>query len=973
MNMKKFALALVCSPLLLLLAEPAHAQAVSQSPNSLSFGIPTGTAVISPATLPASAPQTVTVTIASGSVTFSNPSATISGANSAQYAITGNSCAGALTGPTSCQVAVTFYSNSASLQTAVLNITGSGFELPGVPLSGAYGAIKLFDEVNVEPSNAGVTLSNPFTYGSTGLNLSCPGSIPALAALASGPITAHLSSSPDGAGYVLEDNYLTLAIGGTAANTGFYPAGNVCSGGPADNNDGTFLNDCFTTNYQVPAGQGSLIGENPDTFANPGNPVLAQQTGNENNAGGLPPIDISSFFSPGPVQPTISLLDGGGYVAGASLFLVTNCTLAGIAPGGSITGNPITSGNTASQTQTFTFDSVPGQNISFTTSEAVAITQGTAGAPTGQVPTVTNFGISQEAFSALITGTSAAPAVCLRLTGELDPHTGETLCKAFELLCYDPTTKTTSGDSCVTPTNVPNARYLYDSAQFTSPDAPAGVNFLQSSCANFMLTEGINNGTCAASSSPGTNPTTLIGPGFLLGSDTWLAGNCSFAGTLTGDLCPLDTLTQFRGAADPLPGGTTGGRNTIYVPVVNKPLPFTHTTIMGEMNGWVDTNNVTVNFVSNEATYNPTGTNPPANNFMSAPPYSLTYGIASASVPVPDTTYPVPGDTTNYNDPYVTHNFGAPLCQAGTPASFNSSASFENLADGFYNLHYYTTDCALTEELLFNPSAPQLSDPTANWASFPTLLFGVDTQAPSISHSFSAAGNTFLIGQNVQITYKCADVGSGIAKCNGKVPASCPIAPAANPTLYSFANSIDTTPSAFGSHSFAVLAMDCAGNTGQDMVSYTVAAPAADVAIFEGRSSDYVAPGGILTYVVWALDFGFAPAYGVTINASVPPQYVQGNLSGTADIVSCNLSGACTDVLVGKACTPVAAGQLSCNIGPLPSLFTLKGAKVKIKVPISPSVPSGAIFKINASVSSDNDPNPKNNSTSDTITVVSPN
>src|SRR6202008_4952408 len=200
MNMKKFALLLVCSPLLLLLAEPAHAQAVSQSPNSLSFGIPTGTPVISPATLPASAPQTVTVTIASGSVTFSNPSATISGANSAQYAITGNSCAGALTGPTSCQVAVTFYSNSASLQTAVLNITGSGFELPGVALSGAYDAIKLFDDGNVEPSNARATLSNPFVYGSTVLNLSCP--VPS--ELSS--ITARLSSSPDGVGYVLEDN-----------------------------------------------------------------------------------------------------------------------------------------------------------------------------------------------------------------------------------------------------------------------------------------------------------------------------------------------------------------------------------------------------------------------------------------------------------------------------------------------------------------------------------------------------------------------------------------------------------------------------------------------------------------------------------------------------------------------------------------------------------------------------------------------
>jgi hypothetical protein len=395
-----------------------------------------------------------------------------------------------------------------------------------------------------------------------------------------------------------------------------------------------------------------------------------------------------------------------------------------------------------------------------------------------------------------------------------------------------------------------------------------------------------------------------------------------------------------------------------------------------------------------------------------------------------------------------------------------------------YNLHYFTTDCALTEELLFNPTAVQLTDPTANWASFPTLLFGVDTTHPSlncnntpaapngnngwytsnvmencsamdngymagktgsgflpitsgiqgspsevlppastnvaagaanpmaiiplqqvsdlagnlsnavgplkfavdqalptIGYSFSAPGSTFLIGQNVKITYKCADVGSGVATCNGQpTPTACPPAPGMGQASYNPVNVLDTTPSAFGPHNNVPLTVtDCAGNTGQNTVSYTIAAPPADVAIFEGRSSDYVASGGTLTYVVWALDFGLSPAYGVTIKASAPPQYVQGNISGMAQIVSCNLSGSCSDVTVGAACTPGAPGTISCNIGTLPSLFTLKGAKVKIMVPISPNVPAGTKFKINASVSSDNDPNPNNNSTSDTITVVSPN
>jgi len=43
--------------------------------------------------------------------------------------------------------------------------------------------------------------------------------------------------------------------------------------------------------------------------------------------------------------------------------------------------------------------------------------------------------------------------------------------------------------------------------------------------------------------------------------------------------------------------------------------------------------------------------------------------------------------------------------------------------DGIYNLHFFTTDCALTEELVFNPQGSQLTDPTANWASFRYITF----------------------------------------------------------------------------------------------------------------------------------------------------------------------------------------------------------------------------------------------------------
>jgi hypothetical protein len=824
-KMKKLAFLLACSPLLLLLAEPAHPQAVTQTPAALTFGIP-----FVPGTPPgpplASAEQAVTVTITSGSVTFSSPSAAITGTNGAQFTVRTNSCKGTMTAPASCQVGVTFSSSSSSLQTASLQIAGSGFELSAVPLSGAYGAIKLFDATTVAASVNGASFDNLYTIGSKGLNLSCPAGPVAVLSSTPNGLDTLMSGEPAGIGNVLVDNYISLSINNTPVQLTVNgipnsPAGNVCQGSDAapDNFGGTFQQECFSAAYR--SFIASLVGQNTDAITAAGNSLL------NGAAGGIPYLNVGTFFPSGSkVEASVSIQDAGGYVASSTLFLVTDCSQTGIVPGGTITGNPITGGNPASQTQTFTFDSSPGQNISFTSSEQEAIQQGTVGAPNGTVPQVTNFGIPQELFNELVTNTSAGPAVCLRMTGEVDPATGKALCKAFKIVCVDPATGIASGDNCVSGTNT--ARNLYDSAQFTSPDAPTRVNFLQSACANFMLAQMPFGppGTCAASSPPGPNPTTLIGPGFLLGSDNWLtqnstpplysSTNCDFIGTLAGDLCPLDTLTQFRGAADPLPGGTTGGRNTVYVPVVNKPLPFTHASIQGQMNGWVNSGNVTANFTSYAATYNPTATNPPSNGFMPAAPYSLTYGISSFPA-VPDTTYAVPGDTTNYNDPYVMHNFGAPLCQAATPASFTSSAVFSR-PEGIYNLHYFTTDCALTEELLFNPTTAQLTDPTANWASFPVLTFGVDTTRPTITTPTVTVSNS-----KVTATYTCSDTGSvfvnsGIAQCGSFTQALSDTPLQGPPSV----NIIDTTfPNALGPHTVTVTATDVAGNTASSTVSYS--------------------------------------------------------------------------------------------------------------------------------------------------------
>jgi hypothetical protein len=250
-------------------------------------------------------------------------------------------------------------------------------------------------------------------------------------------------------------------------------------------------------------------------------------------------------------------------------------------------------------------------------------------------------------------------------------------------------------------------------------------------------------------------------------------------------------------------------------------------TISGEnANGWVNSASeasAKANFVSNAATYVQSSTDPLANQFNPAAPYSLTFGLSSASVPVPDTTYPVAGDVTNLNQ-HTNPGFEAPMCNEGgttpTPFMSDSGTHLNNLPEGVYNLHYYATDCALTEELLFNPTAAQLTDPTANWASFPVLTFGVDTTSPSITVPVVSVSNS----GSVTATYTCSDTGSkivnsGIARCgsSGQALSGTPLKGPSS------VNTTDTTfPSALGSHMVTKTATDAAGNTASSTVSYNL-------------------------------------------------------------------------------------------------------------------------------------------------------
>jgi hypothetical protein len=754
-------LMLICA-LIGVSAQPALAQSptLTVSPNSLSFGVPNigSTSAAQSVTFSATGAGSVTL----GTVTRDNP----------DFTIATDSCSGVtLKAPAACTVGVTFKPSVSGLETGMLSfpntVSGEGGP-PKVKLSGAAGAIKLFDPINVGNSNPNATLANPFTFGSTTLSLKCPAS----------PLVAKLSFTPDGVGNVLVDNFLVLAVNGTPFGSGS-PAGNVCTGGQTDMFGNTPESDCFTSVYQTPAAAGQLDGQNPDNFAGPLMSTL------EGGSGGVSPLDVSPALTPNSTQQTtFSLLDGGGKVASSTIFLVTNCTQAGVQPGGTITDNPINPGDPGSQTPQFTFDATPGQHITFG-ADYLALDNTEAIQP-NTVPTTKDFGLSRETFEHMVRNTSAAPAQCIRVKGELAADGVTPLCKAFTIVCTTPNAQTPAGVNC--PHS--DVRNLLFETRYDSAD-------------RIEIEEG-------------------TGPGFLMGTDDWVANAapCTFTDTLlAGQLCPQNPLTEFKGAGDPVHGSTPRGTNSTFIPVLKMPLPSTVPVVTSQNPfGWQNNATVNVKFSASPAK----APEEEANGFKAAPIESVTFGTTKANVSVPDTTFPVAGDITLFNPGGVGGSSACPNAPGGVfktgstnvPVDTSTGAPF---TEGRYKLHFFATDCAETEELKFRVS----KDPNVNWASFKTVTVKIDTGTPAVN-GLTLSTTMPKEGQTVTATYSCSDPlladgseGSGVLRCG---------------TFLFFGE--DSTPTlhtkfkahGVGPHTYSVTATDLAGNLTMVSVQYTVVA-----------------------------------------------------------------------------------------------------------------------------------------------------
>jgi Bacterial Ig-like domain (group 3) len=671
-----------------------------------------------------------------------------------------------------------------------------------VPAMIAQNSIQLFTPVNVRASADGTGYgASAVAFNSSTLNLTCSAS----------PIVATLSSSADNTGNVLVDNLINVTVTTGSGTSG--PV-NVCSGGTSDSTPNGISQNCFTPGYGSNAGQ--LVGQNPDTFvAN----------------GGVAPLNISGNLQSGALQLKVDLVDEGVFLASSTIYLNTNCSQGGVTGPATITGNPIPSNNPtpAELTQTFPFNPTQEQAIQFVYSLADAEAADSLTISNGTIPTTGDLPIDPQAFlTTYVPGTSFATSSCMIHTGELVGNTS--VCKLFTLKCTVGTGANASGAQCPV-SSMPNEVFqdIFDGPSFTLPDIPTP------------------NG-----------PTFHQGVGFLMASEGWTGGPCTFdpASNLQTLICPQNLLASFSGPGAYTATGHSTHPNSSFIPVAQVPEDLTTVTVTGQQpGGWINNSTANVTFSSQPPVL--AGTNlPGAAAFVPSPIQSITYGTsAPGSVPVPGGPPSTPPDTV------IANNIACPLAASplDPPATVFTPAAqqINGLADGSYLLHYYAQDCAGTQELKFT------QDGGGVWStSFYTFPINVDTMAPAVATGpvlspAPGASGSYKVGDPVTATYSCTDERSGVVRCGAYT-----YSPSGGLlTTGPLQTPVDT--SSPGMKTYTVTAIDAAGNQSSSSVSYQVVS-GYDTAIQLSLSTSTVTyPQGTNVTI------GIAPTQGHTPTGSV--------------------------------------------------------------------------------------------------------
>lgn len=568
-------------------------------------------------------------------------------------------------------------------------------------------------------------------------------------------------------------------------------------------------------------------------------------------------------------------------------------------------GQTIQPGSSTNLVQDFVFNGAPGQFLDFHFDFTTAFSNNTLNVISNTNPFVTNQGIPQATYQAMVSGTSLATTSCFIAPGEGTDSNGNPLCAAMTLQCTNDDNSTPLGDNCPSSTE----RNLYwGQILDTLPDT-------------FAV--------------PSGNAPTLA-----MGSDTWTpppvgSTGCTLVGPETGELCPHSILTQVESVMDPAAkmGGSGTTSNSTFIAGCCEPEWNTVATVPV----WSNTTSVPASFTTTP----PSAPVPNPNNWVAAPNMSITYGWENLGQ-TPDTTYPVSGDVTLPN-PIACPTDGIWPPVGTIPPSFTPPTQMLSgiPGEGAYEVHYFSTDCTFFEELLFPSTIGATSTQNENLASFKTVPFNVDMTSPNITGlALSPAGGYYAQNSMLTASFTCTDptsggVASGIQSCGPQTEPG-PTGPAS----VTVSNAPVNTNLAPGTYEFTANAKDYANNAASAQISYQVVGPAGVGIAMIGNLT--VSTGKNMTYLIGIANKGPNTAEEVMVSDALPTG--TSLVSAGFAIDSCSFGSgtpSCSIVPPSVPCS-VSAGSVICNVGAL-NAWTSKnpvGALVQITVKVTASAKS---------------------------------
>jgi hypothetical protein len=441
------------------------------------------------------------------------------------------------------------------------------------------------------------------------------------------------------------------------------------------------------------------------------------------------------------------------------------------------TGVPIST----APTQTFTFNNAANNLDQYTADYSNAAN--TILANGDATPIISDIQITPTDWANVVAGTPFATTQCIAIAGANGNCTRKK-------------------QVCTTPTN----------------STPAGANCLQSSARNILLSSTFDPVALI------TDPANVFGDVEFNDS-----GACPLEGPGAVDSCPQNGLVSFTGAGQYT--GTKGGKHTNSNNTLVNGVRPPSTTVTGFVNaaGWTNSPTPTGTLTGNPATL-PV---PNSNNMVVAAIANVTYGTNPASSGPPSTLLPIPTDTTLTNPhplPTTTTCPNPIPAQPPLPPAFGpNSVTLGPFADGSSNLlHYFTTDCATTEDLKFTFALNPISNKMEWFTNFNSLTINVDLTKPAVNN-LAFLPNPAKPGQSITASYSCSDpltisagtMRSGIASCGKGTQ---------NFTKGTFdtgtqSDTFTVPTTANGPQPYSVTATDVAGNSFTLTANYSVVVP----------------------------------------------------------------------------------------------------------------------------------------------------